>query len=247
LRTLSLPQIQVRDILNVQTAASSNTTNATTGSVTLTLGLAESGEVTNSSAELWSPPGIISAPLPPAQSTDNINASQVLCIQRGDQNIAFATRDTRSQFAAGNIQPGETYVYATGSEARTGYKLDGSVTNFTKNANGESVYSVVSPTSIEWQAPFGQLIMDATGLHYRGCGVLIDIGAMNIPAISALGLNSYVSINAGTIMLKSPAVMLGIGPVFNQAVVPYAPSMVAGQPIPPCQSTPCTSVYISLI
>lgn len=200
--------INIADVLMAESAASSNSPNQLNGSITLTLGYAESGEILSQRAELWGTPGIISVPALPAQATNNIDSAQALFYNRNGQNVVFAVRDTRSQSNAGNINPGETCVFATVGQARAICKNDGSVTLMTTDnnaANGNNITLSISPTGFYFKSPFGKITFDATGFHVaNNSGARIDLMGTSDPTTG-----SSVVITGGTTTISSSMIMLG--------------------------------------
>ena len=236
----------ISDILSVEgSSAPGNNVN----SVTVTLGVAPTGEIYTESALMFSPPGILSVPLPVGSTNTGSFVpskisqfgAQAISYVRNDQHIILGTRDTRTQFTPGNLQPGETAVYATGSSACSLYKLDGSITHMTTatSDNASNVYFQVSPTAFTFMAPWGRMVFDATGLHFStASGATFDMGGLNIPGpLAALG--TYCNIGAGSIGLTGGTVMLGksTSGIWNQVCYPLSPVLT---PIP-VQAGPVTT------
>lgn len=227
-------------------------------SITLNLGVAYSGELITSNALLFQPSGLISIPLGPGSIDSSGNfvgantskeAAQAVAYVRNDQWIVLGTRDTRTQFTPGNLQPGETAVFATGSPAQTIHKLDGSITMATIAAsdNTSQVYLSVSPTALTFMAPWGRMVFDATGFHIATVsGAQFDLASIaGPPGLSSL--SSFCNINAGIVSIPSSTVNLGpIGPLgYTQVVMSPAP-LVPGVPLPPFSTSVCSSVYVGL-
>ena len=246
---------QTLTIADVIGTAGSEAPNNATNSVNIHLGNSASGETYTKSAMMFSPPGIMSIPLPPGSidgsgnfnaASTSLNAAQALAFVNNDQYVVFATRDTRTQFATGNLKAGETSVYAPGSSARTTYKLDGSVNHITQTSDGSQVYLQVSPTALSFFAPWGRLVFDATGFHLAtSSGATFDLGAMNGPLAG-----SYASLTAGTVSIPASTVLLGTPGLsgYQQAVYPITGPLVAPTPLPAtgttALATASTSVYV---
>lgn len=224
--------IGIADILFADTAANSNTPNQANGSVTLNLGFAESGEGQSQQAELWNSPGIISVPALPTAANNNSDAAQGLYYNHSDQNIIFAVRDTRSQAIAKNINPGETCVYAPGSQASVLLKNDGTATLSTTDDNtatGNSLKVSVGPAGIQLITPWATLVLDQTGIHANtSSGAKLD---MNGTADVTTGGNA-VMISCGVFTANSSSINLGpITGVFLPAIVSDIVPAIVGVPI----------------
>lgn len=252
----SSPQsfITLADVLG---SGGSATPGNNVNSITLNLGVAYTGESYTQDALLFTPPGIISIPQGPGSydNSGNFNGTdtspagaQAVAYVRNDQWIVLGTRDTRTQFTPGNLQPGETAVFATGSTAASLYKLDGSVTHMTTSSdNSSQCYTSISPTGWSVVTPFGTLTLDANGFAVRlSNGASFVLGGLNFPGpLSAV--SSYAMLTAGTVTVPASTINLGNpGPEgYQQVVYPLAP-IVPGIPLPMFSSTACSSVYVGI-
>lgn len=246
--------ITLADILGTQgSEESGNSVN----SITLNLGVAYSGETVTSNALLFTPPGLTSIPLGPGSIDSNGNfvgsntsqeAAQAVAYVRNDQWIVLGTRDTRTQFTPGNLQPGETAVYATGSPAQTIHKLDGSVTMATiaSSDNTSQVYLSVSPTALTFMAPWGRLVFDATGFHVAtATGAQFDLSGIAAPGPLS-SVSTFANINAAIINMNGSSVNLGLPTAgYFQAVISPVPAP-SGTPLPPFSTTVSTSINLAL-
>lgn len=225
--------IGVADVLFAETAANNNSPSQLNGSVTVNLGFAESGELQSSQAEVWGTPGIVSVPALPVKTANNTDAAQCLYFSRNDQNIAFAFRDTRSQAQAGNINPGETCIYAQTGQGRVLLKNDNSVTLVTSDADGNNMEMTLSPTGWYYKAPFGKITFDATGFHVSNAtGGRIDLNATAAPGPLAAVVGSSVTITTGSFTVNSGSIMLGPTTGVNlPAVYGVLPVAAPGIPI----------------
>lgn len=222
--------IQIADVMSVETAASTGTSSAANGSTVITIGSAESGEIFSTNTELWHPAGIVSIPALPNAVNNNVDCSQVMYLERSDDCIAFATRDTRTELLGGNINPGETVIYNS-TTARVALKSDDSITMMCMSSDGTNKVSFgINPTSLFFMAPWGRMVFDATGFHLATIsGAQLDMGALNFPGLSSLA--SFVNLNAGQISMSAPIVNLGLGLTgFFPLVIPL---MVPGMPLVP--------------
>lgn len=234
--------IGIADILFAETAANSNSPNSLNGSITVNLGFAESGEMQSSQAEVWGTPGIISVPALPASVNNNTDAAQALYYNRNDQCIVFATRDTRTQFLAGNINPGETCVYSPVGQGRLLCKADNSVSLITTDdgtSTGNIISAGVSETGFKVVTPWGTLTLDNTGLNITlssgasfnmggtadlasgGSAATISAGNITLNGTCNLGQAPYLPAVASIIPLATPGVPIlgsGVGEVVVAAI-----------------------------
>ncbi len=187
--------------------------------------LAQIGDATTNSspepAEWWQHVGFASRPSEVSGSGKNANSAQAIVIARTDYDIVIASRDTRFQDIYGALKPGETCLYATGTDgkaqARILLKKDGSVNLFTKKGNvdsGQAMGIFIDPAA------------DTVSiLNSKGYGVIISPDGVAITAKdSALKLLSSgdcsligkgkTQIDGGGICLGSVAV-----PGVNSALV----------------------------
>lgn len=224
--------IGIADVMFATTAANSNSPNQLNGSITLNLGVAESGEMQSQQAELWSVPGIISVPVLPTQATNNTDAAQVLYYNHPDQNIAFAMRDTRSQSIAGNINPGETCVYAPGGQARVLLKNDGTinmVTTSDNTPNGTNMQFSFGPAGWYVVMPWGKLSFDQAGFRVSNSSG----ASFNLMSTSDPTTGNAIMMSAGSCTINSGMIVLGT-PVTTSVPLPvvYGVIPVAAPGIP---------------
>jgi hypothetical protein len=178
------------------------------------------GATDTDNAEWWQHIGFASRP---SKAVKDKSAAQGVVVKGGDRDTCIASQDARGVELYGNLQDGETCVYAAGpdgtAQGRALFKGDGSVTLYTTADNtpdGLSVYFRVAPDGFEFVAPWGTLKFDGTGLHVlHASGASIDLGGLyNIPGFDQPPLNtltSYVTLQAGTINSKSSAQSFGVG------------------------------------
>ncbi len=163
-----------------------------------------------------------------------------------------------------NITPGDLIIQPPGGgQACIVMKEEkGSTTICTTDDNtkdGGVVFLRVSPTALQFIAPWGRLVFDPTGFHVStAAGPRFDMGAIKIPGLSDVpgvgdlinAFSSYATISASAVNVKGASVFLGAGPLFNPTV--HAPiKTVPPLPLPPIQVTDFTdlkqsqSVYIA--
>jgi hypothetical protein len=243
-------KLEIVDIVGLpQTASSPNTPNASTGAITVAIGNAGTGEVYSSEAVLWNAPGIVSVPSTPNSATGNTDAAQGIALRMRDQDHILATRDLRTSLQAGFVNPGETCVYSPDGNCQTLYKIDGSITHQTTDSSGNNISTGVSATKVNIaSAPFGQVWLDATGFHIlTASGARFDLGGVNIPALSALGLTSYCTISAANFNANCTFIGLGSMPgILAPCVIPFNPAQQFGPPVPIFGSTVSSKVMISV-
>lgn len=245
-------------LLDVLGSQGSGEPGNSVNSVTLNLGVAFTGELVTQSALNFQPSGLLSIPLGPGMFDSSGNftpantsqqAAQAVAYVRNDQYAVMGIRDTRTQFTPGNIQPGETAVFAPGSTAQTIHKLDGSVTMQTiaSSDNTSQVYLSVSPTALTFMAPWGRLVFDATGFHVSTIsGAQFDLGAISAPGpLSSVG--TFCNINAGIVSIPASSVNIGTSAAgFAQAVIPLSPAVPLGTPLPMFSTTAVTCLNIAI-
>lgn len=175
-----------------------------TGVVTAQLGDSTAGKPDSDNAEWWQHAGFISRPALP---TNGGASCQGLILKCSDRDLVFATRDTRGTSIYGNLADGETCVYASGSQALSVWKRDGSVRHMTTDNNkppsptdgstaGKAMYYGMSPGGAkgvaaggEWRiyAPWGGEWFDASGFHQRyWFGGADDVGVSQIPGVPVM-------------------------------------------------------------
>lgn len=192
--------------------------------------LCQTGDATNQVtdadvAELWQQPGFWSLPAPPTQGKPSC---QAIVLKRSDHDIIIATRDLRSSSIYGNLQPGETCVGAssTASQARSVYKLDGSIshaTTDTNKANGNLVIRRLTPSEDRFWSPWGSQLHDNTGYHLRTWhGAKIDAGGLGLPAPFG-AFSSTIVMSADMMNIDAALLSLGRDAGFTQAVVQALP------------------------
>lgn len=218
------------DILNVAV-------DSVTGVMLAQTGDSVRGTVRSTNAEIWQQPGLSSRPSPAAQGS---SASQALTLKCGDRDIIFAQRDCRAANAFGNLDDGETILYATGSDGngapRVKLGADGSATlgtTDTGSTGGNAVYIQATPTAIRFVAPWGVLTFDPTGFH-----VAVDEGpTLDMLALSGLpgpfaSFTSAIVMAANGFQAVCNTVQLGIEGALGWTPVTMTPAETGGA-LPP--------------
>lgn len=177
-------------------------------------------QVSGDNTEFWQHIGFASLPSLPEPGKV---ACQVLAINSGSNDIAFASRDIRTSSIYGNLQPGETTLYACGpqgtGQAKVLLKQDGAVTLYTTETNksdGAGVYLRLAPDKLEFHAPWGRLVFDAAGLHIE----TQNGGYFDLSNTTYLGTmpGSMCTIAASTVTIDAPMVFLGPSDVATSGV-----------------------------
>lgn len=180
------------------------------------------GEVAESdNVEWWQHVGFASRPSKP---TKGRAAAQALGINRGDYDIAFASQDVRSLAIYGELDHGETCLYAAGedgdAQARILLKKDGSIGLYSLQGNvagGASVTVQVLPSgAINLAGPFGGIsIADGktTILSGAGAGVQLDANGVTLVGQTVVANGSVVLGDAtatGVATMASQAAMTAL-------------------------------------
>lgn len=212
---------QIGDLFDVGVDCLGSTRDAN-GTLLLQTGDAVAAEVACDGAEHWQHVGFASRP---SLAINGASACQAIAIKTGSADACIATRDLRSQQVYGNLAEGETCVFAAGpngtGQGCMSLKQDGSITLITSDnntASGNGVYFKISPTKMQFMAPWGSMTFDATGFHIKTkTGARLDMGALAAPPPLDTLVPSYVKISGGTVTLAgalataidSPMVTLG--------------------------------------
>jgi hypothetical protein len=218
-------------------------------SILLTLGNPSTGETFTTDAIMMGPPGLISLPLGPGTvdstgaaldpSATSATGANAIAACRDDQWAVFGIRDTRTQPNAGNAQPGETTLFASGSPAAVSCKLDGSVTLSTQTSSGQLVYLSISPTAASFTSPWGTIIFDQASLrinHISGASFYLGGAPSTIPSPLNTLIGSVCTISASNLTLGAPFINLGDGmnTPFLSSALPLtitAPTLTLGIPL----------------
>lgn len=140
------------------------------------------GVADSDNVEWWQHVGFVSRPPLPANSKD---AAQAVVIQSGDRDVAVASCDLRGLELAGNIQPGETCVYASGSDGAAQPRLlmkgSGTVSLFTRDGNVASGQAVAiqanADSTIGIVSKYGAIMIDANGITLSSGRAALVLGA----------------------------------------------------------------------
>ena len=221
------------------------TIDATTGIITAQTGDAVAGITDSNGAELWQTFGFASLPSPPSGGA---SGAQCIAIKRATGDIIIAGRDARTGQIWGNLQPGETCIFASGADgggqARIMLKQDGSVTMYTTEDNtstGAAMMARLSPPNSSGGGGFEVVVPGATlklgpnGFHVVAGAATLDLGSIQgLPGpLAALG--SYFTVSAGTATVNSPMTLLGpsLSPLgYNPVAYGLAANPLTMPPVP---------------
>jgi hypothetical protein len=185
-------------------------------------------------AELWQQTGFASRPpKPEAKKT----AAQAAVFKAGDHDIVFATQDLRGLVLYGQLDHGETCVYAAGpdgtGQARALFKKDGSINLFTKKGNatagaGMGIFITVGG-AISMASHNGAAILleeDAAIKMFNGSGGIQIKPDGHIKIASG----SKVEISGASITLGGPSALpIAIGPNVVTAIAGLQAQILALQ------------------
>jgi hypothetical protein len=236
--------ISIADVISVDTTSPAV---VDTKSISLQLGNASTGESYGTTAQLFNPFGIYSIPLP---SVLGKPGTQVLSWVRNDESYSFAGRDINTQKNPGNIKPGETAVYATGSQAKALFKNDGSINLLTTSDNTESGYTVgqtITGSKITLQTAKCSLTLD------DNVGITLTVGtaALTLTFEGIATLMGQVANVQGSLANISGSVATFVGQGCPATCIGSA-----AQPVPTTNAlygvggpvtAPSPSVYLSLV
>jgi len=223
----------------------SNTPSGQNGQSVLQLGNVSTNEIYSKNTEFWSGcPGIVSLPALPTSSSD---ACQVIYLNRNNQNIGFAYRDTR--YNANSMQAGETLLFSPIGSGKIKLANDGTVTMGTDASVNGKCYVQTNENGIYFVTPWGTMSLDANGFNVTvASGASINMGGL-ASGLPVAALTSFVNINASMFNAAATTVSLGVGPVFANACVPItagAPNQF-GVPLPLFTTTCAPSILMSVV
>lgn len=137
-----------------------------------------------------------------------------------------------------NLANGEASVGASEGTGRLVARNDGTVSLLTTNdntADGKVVVFSVGPSGLKFSAPWGSLILDATGFHVKTkAGPRLDMGGIAIPGLPseiAGAFGGYITMTAPMVKVAGGSVFLGAGSLFHPAM--YLPVNPASPPPAP--------------
>jgi len=192
-------------LLNVGFDVMSATLDPATNAVMLQVGDSTNQTVDHDQCELWQPNGFASMPAAPTQGAASC---QGIAIKHSDRDMCFALRDGRAAQIYGNLKPGDSACYETGSAIAISLwkAADKSVNHLTADANGNTVMRKLSPTEDRFWSPWGAQWHDTTGWHLRDhSGVKIDAMGLGfsgpLAALNSAGLSSVFSVSADVVDL----------------------------------------------
>lgn len=222
----SIDFIQFLDVLYT-------TVTEKTGRVLAQIGSITGRTVDGVNAEWWSHVGFISRPGKPVSGKVS---AKCIALRRGSTDAIIASEDLRGNALKGNLDNGEACAYAGGPEgtgqARTLWKKDGSVTQYTTDDNtdaGKSVYFRTAIDGFQWVAPWGVMKWDATGFHLvHQSGASFDLGGIGgmPPPLDQFG--SYIKLQAAALSVQTAGQALGVGTPVPLALEPQVAAAITG-------------------
>jgi hypothetical protein len=177
-----------------------------TGAITAQIGDVQNQRVEDNNCPVFQQWGFMSRPATadPASKSGSKVGAEAVALRSVDADIIVGGRDLRSTEIAGQLQPGETCVYAAGGQARLLMKANGSATIYTTADNTETGTSVavsVAPTGIKIVGAWGAVTMDANGIQMCESG-----GAF------LLMHNNKITLSASEISICGGSVGIGAAP-----------------------------------
>ena len=165
-------------------------------------------------AEWWQHVGLISRPPKPVAKK---RAAQALAVRRRDHDVVFASRDLRGLELAGELDDGETCLYAAGPEGeaqgRVLIKKNGSINLYTRAGNTKSgkgmVVSVDPMTdtiSILNSKGFGLIIGEDVKITSKGAALtLTEAGKISLIGKDNVQVDGKKVVIGATIPPGTPA------------------------------------------
>jgi hypothetical protein len=205
------------------------TTLADNGAVLVQTGDAISNDVEGTDGEWMQHVGFCSRPPLPQPGQ---GAAQCVSFNRSDRRVVIASRDLRSADIYGNLDHGETALYAAGpdgtSQARTLWKKDGSVTTYTTDdntADGAGVYTRIGPDGYQVVTPFGAVDFNAQTITLRHPGgAMLVMGVVTGLPDPLGGSKSFIRFQADIIEVAGALTKLGAGAAHLPAAVQPSPT-----------------------
>ena len=204
--------------------------------------LAQTGDAVNGTAnaknaEIWQQPGFSSIPTPCQQGA---SGAQCVAIKNGDQDVIIAVRDTRAANAIGNLNPGESIMYATGATGTGAAKVkcdaNGNVTigtTDTGQAGGNAVMLQVGIAGLNFVAPWGKLKFDQSGFHvFCNNGPSLDMTIFSGLPGPLGAMSSAIYMKANSVKLGAAKVMLGLAGALGYQPVVLTAATLAPAPFP---------------
>lgn len=192
------------------------TVNSVTKKILAQLGDVHRESTDSDNAEVWQQVGFASRPAKPHPGKQ---AAQAVTIKAGDYDIVIATQDLRGLELYGQLDHGETCLYAPGedgnAQGRVLLKKNGSINIFTKKGNapnGAGMGIFVNPEdgSIAIAGPDGAAVILGSDSSVK---VFNSGGSIQIGADGACKVTSTVKMS-----ISAPSIVLGgsvAAPVVN--------------------------------
>lgn len=124
----------------------------------------------------------------------------------------------------GNIAEGEMCLHPGDADnaSRVIFKNDKSIYLYTTNdgtPTGKGVYLRIAPTALEFYAPWGRLVFDASGFHaVTASGARLDLGGIGGLPGPLSALSSYATLSAASVKAEGSVVFLGAGSAYDSVI-----------------------------
>jgi len=179
-----------------------------TGTVLSQTGDAPNKQTDSDGVKMLFPPGFIARP--PAPTPDG-KACQALVRRCGDRDVAIGYFDVRAQKLAGNLAPGETCLYAGGTDgkgqARLLLKANGAAALYTAEGNTQGGNSIAiqvnTDGSISLSCGGGAITIGNDGIKIvekGGAGIMLSGGNITL-------IGTGIALNGGSVSLGANATM----------------------------------------
>ena len=206
LPTFLMAAPDARGMIHVGYDILTTTVNATTKKILAQLGDVYKQETDTDNAEWWQHVGLASRPPKPEAGR---RAAQAAVFRAGDHDVVFASQDLRGLELYGNLDHGETCLYAPGesgtAQARVLLKKDGSLNLFTRAGNssggaGMGIFVNVDGSVSIVSSTGGAFLVSANG----------DVRAFNANGAVQVAADGTVKVSSATkVGISAPAVVLG--------------------------------------
>lgn len=179
--------------------------------------LAQTGDAATDSTETdrvawWQQVGFLSRP---SKAEAGKKSAEAVVIRLHGHDISIASRDLRGLELAGNLEEGETMIYAPGEtgtgQARILLKANGNIAIFTRSGNAENGAGVTiqanADGSIVAQSEHGAMRLDADGWRF-GCGsAALQLGSDGKIAM----IGTEIALNGGAVSIGANATTPVVG------------------------------------
>lgn len=183
-----------------------------TGAVTCQTGDILTGSVSDANSPVFGSWGVLSLPAVPIAG---VSAPEAIVLKSNGIDVVIGGRSVRSAAIAGQIDQGETAVFADGSQGLVLIKLDGSVNMLTTHDNtvaGRNVGLRLAPDGLKFEWPWSRLKCESDGLHYdHTSGLVFDLGVVDLSGPFAIlsPYKTYFNLRADMGRIQSSFLSMG--------------------------------------